>query len=139
MQAIRHERVRYACPCCDATVCLAPKPEQVIPKGLFSEGLLAWVIASKYCDGLPVYRQSVLLARFGGTDISRNTLAASVVRVGEAVQPVINLLRDHLLGSRLIYGDETVVQVLKEKGKAAQSKSYMVCGQLTTSWREGSV
>ncbi len=125
VRAIRHERVKYACPCCDGTVRLAPKPQQVIPKGLFSEGLLAWVIASKYCDGLPLYRQSVLLARFGGTDISRNTLAASVVRVGEAVQPVINLLRDHLLGSPLIYGDETVVQVLKEKGKAAQSKSYM--------------
>ena len=125
VQAIRHERVKYACPCCDGTVRLAPKPEQVIPKGLFSEGLLAWVIASKYCDGLPLYRQSVLLARFGGTDISRNTLAASVVRVGQAVQPVINLLRDHLLASPLIYGDETMVQVLKEKGKAAQSKSYM--------------
>ena len=91
VQAIRHERVKYACPCCDGTVRLAPKPEQVIPKGLFSEGLLAWVITSKYCDGLPLYRQSVLLARFGGTDISRNTLAASVVRVGAAVQPVINL------------------------------------------------
>ena len=88
---IRHERVKYACPCCDGTVRLAPKREQVIPKGLFSEGLLAWVIASKYCDGLPLYRQSALLARFGGTDISRNTLAASVVRVGSAVQPVINL------------------------------------------------
>ena len=125
VQAIRHERVKYACPCCDGTVRLAPKPEQVIPKGLFSEGLLAWVISSKYCDGLPLYRQSVLLARYGGTDISRNTLAASVVRVGEAVQPVINLLRDHLLASPLIYGDETTVQVLKEKGKAAQSKSYM--------------
>ena len=91
VQAIRHERVKYACPCCDGTVRLAPKPAQVIPKGLFSEGLLAWVIMSKYCDGLPLYRQSVLLARFGGTDISRNTLAASVVRVGAAVQPVINL------------------------------------------------
>jgi transposase len=28
---------------------------------LFSEGLLAWVIASKYCDGLPLYRQAALL------------------------------------------------------------------------------
>jgi transposase len=137
VQAIRHERVKYACPCCDGTVRLAPKPEQVIPKGLFSEGLLAWVIASKYCDGLPLYRQSALLARFGGTDISRNTLAASVVRVGAAVQPVINLLRDHLLASALIYGDETVVQVLKEKGKVAQSKSYMWAQMTQASGADG--
>jgi hypothetical protein len=41
------------------------------------------------------------------------------------VQPIINLLRDHLLESPLVYGDETTVQVLKEPGKKAQSQSYM--------------
>lgn len=125
VRVIRHERVKYACPCCDGTLRLAPKPAQVIPKGLFSEGLLAWVITSKYCDGLPLYRQAALLSRFGGSDLSRNTMAASLVRVGQAVQPLINLLRDHLLESPVIYGDETHVQVLKEAGKSAQSKSYM--------------
>lgn len=124
VRVIRHERVKYACPCCDGGLRLAPKPAQIIPKGLFSEGLLAWVIASKYCDGLPLYRQAALLSRFGG-DLSRNTLAASVVRVGREVQPIINLLRDHLLDSPLLHGDETHVQVLKETGKSAQSKSYM--------------
>ena len=93
VRVIRHERVKYACPCCDGSLRLASKPAQVIPKGLFSEGLLAWVITSKYCDGLPLYRQAALLGRFGGSDLSRNTMAASVVRVGQAVQPIINLLR----------------------------------------------
>jgi transposase len=125
VRVIRHERVKYACPCCDGSLRLAAKPAQVIPKGLFSEGLLAWVITSKYCDGLPLYRQAALLGRFGGSDLSRNTMAASLVRVGQAVQPIINLLRDHLLESALIYGDETQIQVLKEPGKSAQSNSYM--------------
>ena len=35
VRVIRHERVKYACPCCDGTLRLAAKPEQVIPKGLF--------------------------------------------------------------------------------------------------------
>ncbi|WP_394755123.1 transposase, partial [Rhodoferax sp.] len=122
VRVIRHERVKYACPCCDGTLRLAAKPAQIIPKGLFSEGLLAWVISSKYCDGLPLYRQAALLGRFGGSDLSRNTLAASVVRVGQAVQPIINLLRDHLLEAPVTYGDETQLQVLKEPGKSAQSK-----------------
>jgi transposase len=125
VRVIRHERVKYACPCCDGALRLASKPAQVIPKGLLSEGLLAWVIASKYCDGLPLYRQAALLGRFGGSDLSRNTMAASIVRVGQAVQPIINLLRDHLLAAPLVHGDETQVQVLKEPGKSAQSKSYM--------------
>ena len=125
VRVIRHERVKYACPCCDAVLRLAQKPPQVIPKGLLSEAALAWVITSKYLDGLPLYRQAALLGRFGGTDLSRNTLAASVVRVGQAVQPVLNLLRDALLDSFIVHGDETEVQVLKEPGRKAQAKSYM--------------
>jgi transposase len=137
VRVIRHERVKYACPCCDGALRLASKPAQVIPKGLFSEGLLAWVITSKYCDGLPLYRQAALLGRFGGGDLSRNTLAASIVRVGQAVQPIINLLRDHLLDAPLTYGDETTVQVLKEPGKSAQSKSFMWAQMTQGSGPEG--
>jgi transposase len=125
LHVIRHERVKYACPCCDGGLRLAQKPPQVIPKGLLSEAALAWVITSKYLDGLPLYRQAALLGRFGGTDLSRNTLASSVVRVGAAVQPVVNLLRDALLDSFIVHGDETEVQVLKEAGRKAQAKSYM--------------
>lgn len=93
VRVIRHERVKYACPCCDGSLRLAPKPAQVIPKGLLSDAALAWVIIAKYLDGLPLYRQAALLGRFGGTELSRNTLAASVVRVGEAVQPILNALQ----------------------------------------------
>ena len=125
VRVIRHERVKYACPCCDGGLRLAGKPAQIIPKGLFSEAALAWITTSKFDDGLPLYRQAALLGRFGGTDLSRNTMAASIVRVGAATQPVINLLRDHLLDSPLVFGDETTVQVLKEPGRAAQAKSYM--------------
>lgn len=70
------------------------------------------------------FRQAALLRRFGG-DISSNTVAASVVRVGQAVQPIINLMRDALLESDLIYGDETTVQVLKKPGRRRQAKSYL--------------
>jgi len=125
VRVIRHERVKYACPCCDGAIRLAPRPAQIIPKGLFTESALAWIATAKYLDGLPLYRQAALLGRFGGTDISRNTLAASIVKVGQAVQPVINLLRDELLDSPVIFGDETEMQVLKEAGRAAQSRSYM--------------
>ena len=124
VRVIQHQRVKYACPCCDQSIKLSPAPARLIPKGLLTDAALAWVVTSKYQDALPLYRQAALLARFGG-DLSRNTLAASVVRVGEAVQPIINLLRDHLLEAELIYGDETTVQVLKEPGRAAQAKSYL--------------
>lgn len=125
VRVIRHERVKYACPCCDGGIRVAARPPQIIPKGLFTQSALAWIAASKYLDGLPLYRQAVLLGRFGGTDVSRNTVAGSIVRVGQLVQPVVNLLRDELLDAPLVFGDETELQVLKEPGRNAQTKSYM--------------
>jgi transposase len=124
VRVIQHQRIKYACPCCDDSIRVTPAPARIIPKGLLTEAALAWVVTAKYQDSLPLYRQAALLSRFGG-DLSRTTLAASMVRVGQAVQPIINLLRDHLLEADLILGDETVIQVLKESGRAAQSKSYL--------------
>jgi len=137
VRVIRHERVKYACPCCDGGMRLAARPAQVIPKGLFTENALAWIATSKYLDGLPLYRQAALLGRFGGTDISRNTVAGSIVRVGQAVQPVINLLRDELLESPLVFGDETELQVLKEPGRNAQAKSYLWAQMTQSSGKDG--
>lgn len=137
VRVIRHERVKYACPCCDGTIRLAARPAQVIPKGLLTESALAWIATSKYLDGLPLYRQAVLLGRFGGTDVARNTLAASMVRIGLAAQPVVNLLRDELLDSPFVFGDETELQVLKESGRTAQAKSYLWAQMTDGSGRDG--
>ena len=45
--------------------------------------------------------------------------------MGGLVQPIINLLRDHLLANDTMQMDETTVQVLNEEKKATSSKSYM--------------
>ncbi|WP_232442198.1 IS66 family transposase [Burkholderia ubonensis] len=124
VRVVQHQRVQYACPCCDLGIKVTPAPARIIPRGLLTESALAWIITGKYQYGMPLYRQAMLLRRFGG-DISSNTLAASVVRVGLATQPVINLMRDALLESNLIYGDETTFQVLKEPGRRPQAKSYL--------------
>jgi transposase len=121
---VRHEYPVYACPTCDQSIKVAPAPLRIIPKGLFTETALAWLVVSKFADGLPLYRLAVILRRIGG-DISRGTLAASMIRLGQAVQPLINLIRDVLLESDILYGDETTVQVLKEPGRPAQTKSFV--------------
>ncbi len=127
VRVIRHERVKYACPCCDGGLRLATKPQQVIPKGLLSEAALAWVITAKYLDGLPLYRQAALLGRFGGTSLSRNTLAASVVRVGQAVQPVINLLRDALLESAWCTATRPRCKCSRSRGAGRRPRATCGC------------
>jgi len=123
IQVIQHIRNQYACGCghCIKT---ADLPAQPIPKSMASPGLLAHISVSKYQDALPLYRQETILQRIG-VDIPRATLSNWMIQTGHLVQPVINLLRDRLLGYDILQMDETPVQVLKEPGKSAQSKSYI--------------
>jgi len=124
VQVLRHIRKKYACPCCSSEVKTAPLPAQPIPKSNASPGLLAYLVTSKFLDALPLYRQSQMLQRIG-VDIARGTLAAWMIRCGELIQPLINLLQEQLRQYDIQQMDETTVQVLKEDGKKAQSKSYL--------------
>lgn len=60
-----------------------------------------------------------------GIDIPRNTLAHWMIKCGELIQPLINLLDDTLLAYPVVHCDETPIQVLNEPDKQAASKSYM--------------
>ena len=126
IRVLRHVRLKYGVRKDDESgVKIAPLPPQPLPKTMASPGLLAHIVVSKYQDALPLYRQEQILTR-AGVDLPRATLARWMVRLGlEVTQPVINLLRDRLLAYDILQMDETPVQVLKEPGKTAESKSYL--------------
>jgi transposase len=105
-------------------VVVAPLPAQPIPKSNASPGLLAYIAASKFVDGLPLYRLETVLERIG-VDLPRGTMASWMIRVSELTVPLINLLNDTQIDYDVLQMDETTVQVLKEDGRAAQSKSQM--------------
>jgi transposase len=79
LKVIRHVRPKYACRLCEA-VFQAPAPELPIEKGRPGPGLLANIAISKYCDGLPLYRQAGILRR-EGIDITRAVMAESIGHV----------------------------------------------------------
>lgn len=124
VRVLRHVRKTYACKACDGKLVTAPMPAQPIPRSLASPGTLAHVAVAKYVDGLPLYRQEKKLARIG-VHLPRSTLAHWMVKAGELVQPLINLLRERLLAYDIVAMDETRLQVLKEPGKRAESQSYL--------------
>jgi transposase len=123
IRVLRHIRKKYACDC-GQCIKTAAMPVQPIPKSLASPGLLAHIAVSKYQDALPLYRQETILQRIG-VDMPRATLANWMIKAGTLVQPIINLLQDRLLSYDILQMDETTVQVLKESGRKAQSKSYL--------------
>lgn len=124
IKVIRTIRKKYACPCCEGHVKRAPCPKTAIPKSIAGAGLLAYIATSKYGDGLPLYRQEHMFQRIG-VDIPRGTMAIWMMKVGDLLTPVINLMEEDLLESEYAQGDETRVQVLNEAGRSTESQSFM--------------
>jgi len=124
VRVLQHVRFKYACKACEETILTTPMPPQPIPKSMASPGLLAHVATAKYADALPLYRQERILQRIG-VDIPRSTLANWMMRLGDICSPLMDCLHDDLMASSYIHCDETVVQVLKEPGRRAESQSYM--------------
>lgn len=123
VQVIRTIRKKYACSVCE-TLKDAPAPLEMIPKSNASASLLAYIATAKYVDALPLYRQESIFNRIG-IDLPRQTMARWMIQVGEKLEPLIKLLREELLTSSYLHMDETIVQVLKEDGKKAETNSYM--------------
>ena len=124
VRVLQHIRLVYGCKASEHAPVTAALPPQPLPKSNASPGLLAMLLATKYVDGLPLARFEKVLARHGVT-VPRQTLARWVIGASGALQPLHNLMRDVLLDAPFIHLDETVVQVLKEKGKPPTSQSYM--------------
>lgn len=126
---LQHVRLKYACRHCErhaihTPVVTAPMPAQPLPGGNASPALIATVMTGKYADGTPLYRMEAALAR-ANIPVGRGTLAHWVIAPAERhLSRLVAALRATLLAQPLIHGDETTMQVLKEDGKSAQSRSY---------------
>ena len=120
----------YACDRCEketgyAHILTTQAPPPLMKHSLASASTVADVMTKKYADGLPLARQEKIWARQGVT-LSRATLANWVIQCAQTwLKPLYRHMKQVLLEEPLIHADETVVQVLKEEGKAATSESRM--------------
>jgi transposase len=119
----RHIRIKYACTCSEC-IKLAPLPKFPIPKSIASASLIAQTVVAKYCDALPLYRQEKIWQR-QDIDIPRKTLCNWVLKAGELVEPLVDLMQEEILRGSAINADETPVQVMKEPDKKNTTNSYM--------------
>jgi transposase len=109
-KVIRHVRPKLSCPKCQKIV-QAEAPSRPIARGLAGPGLLAHVLVSKYCDHLPLYRQSQIYLR-DGIDLDRSTLADWVGSASELLDPLVTAIKDYVFEADKIHGDDTPVPVL---------------------------
>lgn len=128
------ERVRYlrevlACPVCrredTGTITKAPTPTALLAHSPASPSMVAFVMYQKFMNAVPFYRQEMDWLQMGAP-LARETTAGWCIKCALVYfQPVYDLLHKYLLQREVLHADETVCQVLHEKGKAAVSKSYM--------------
>jgi transposase len=85
---------------------------------------LAYIIAHKFADALPLYRQEQIFVRLG-IELSRGTMAHWMIEVASQCRPLMEMLENDIRSGPLIQIDETRVQVMKEPGRADTRKSYM--------------
>ncbi len=123
MKVIEYHRIRYGADSGDSGV-IAPPVPSIIPKGIVTAGLLAQITMQKYGYGLPFYRQEDIFKRMG-VEIPRCTQARWVIQAAEQCRPIWNILEERVMASSYVACDETWTQVLKEKGRKAESKSWM--------------
>ena len=123
IRVLRHIRNTYGCPGSIHAPVTAALPPQPLPKSNASPDFLAMLLTVKFIDGLPLARFESVLTRHG-VAVPRQTLARWVIGASHLLQPLHNLMRDALFDGPFMHMDETVVQVLKEKGRQPTSNSY---------------
>jgi len=123
------KRAKYApandeIPGAEQGIKVAPRPEQIIPKSIGHSSVIADVVAAKFVDGLPFYRQEKIYAR-DGIDLSRQTMSGWVVQLEEKLSPLMRAMKQWLMEGNVLHIDETRLQVLNEPNRENTQQSYM--------------
>ena len=120
----RHVYPKYTCNQCDRQRLIQTKtPPQIIDKSISTPELLAHILISKYADHQPLYRQNLIYLR-SGVNIPDATMADWVGRCGVELEPLVQRLRELLLGQPILHADETPVTIMKVGGTSPK-KGYV--------------
>ena len=120
-------RPRMACTCCE-TFAQAPLPSRPIERGRPGPGLLAHVLIGKYCDHLPLDRQSKIFAR-EKVNLHRTTLTDWVGRSTALLEPLADHIGKLVRAGPALFADDTPVKLqtrtMIKKTKTARLWSYV--------------
>lgn len=121
---IQHIKVKYACTCKGCGVKTASMPLQPLPGSQASALILAFTMVAKFLDGLPLYRQEKMWER-EGVELLRSKLARWLIDSAVQLQPLYNLMQEVFFAYDIAMSDDTGIQVLKEDGRSASSRSAL--------------
>lgn len=127
---VRHVQHVYACRNCEKNaeqvpIVKADIPKPVIKGSFAASETIAHIAVQKFVMGSPLYRQQQEWTQ-NGIPISRQTMSNWLIKAcADWLQPIYEEMKRRLCKQEVLHADETTLQVLREDGKPAQSKSYM--------------
>ncbi|MEN8133135.1 MAG: IS66 family transposase [Pseudomonadota bacterium] len=130
-QVIENVKFKYGCtnPKCGQPPKTAQQnPPPPLPRTQASPGVLAWIGASKFVDGLPLHRIAGIAEKRFGVPFTSTTLADWMIKGAERIiSPLVAAMEKALYGYDYLHTDETTLQVLNEEGRTAKQKFYIWC------------
>ena len=119
----RHVRPACSCRKCEAMM-QAPMPDLPIPRGMVDATFLAYIVISKFCDHIPLYRLAEICAR-RGLDIDRSQLAEWLGHVAWLLAPLVELIAAHVMAGRVIHCDDTPVPGARARSGQDQDRTAL--------------
>jgi hypothetical protein len=108
----------------------ATRPVHPPGKCTATTSLLAYIITSKYADGLPLYRLEHMFKRLGH-EISRTSMAHWIIRLDDEFKPLINLMRQVQNSSDYLQADS-----YSGHGKVCRNNGITRNGCWDHAWRK---
>lgn len=125
-----------------ASPLVLPAPEPSVPGTMCSAAFMAKILADKYLDHLPHYRQAARIERRYGAQISRQTLNKWTHAAADFLSPVADAILTEILQCKVVQVDETPIEYL-QPGTGSTGKGYLwpvldpMSGAVHYSWKLG--
>ena len=114
----------YSCPKCGAMK-RSEKTPSLLKGSIATPSLVAGIMNAKYVNGMPLARQEREFARYD-LNLSTKTMANWILQCADRyLQPLYDLMKDELLQSGYLHGDETRIQVIDEPDQKGSTQNWM--------------
>jgi len=112
---------------CEKQLVTAPLTPSMLLKCKATASLLAYMCVSKVLDRQPLYHLEKTIEQRHHWYISRQTMSRWMIMLGDALQPLVGLMKDQLESYDIAAIDATTLQVRHEPQRSSTVKSQAYC------------
>jgi transposase len=126
-EIIRWVRPKFRCSC-NGCIKTPAVPLRIVPGSSYSDDMIIDIVASKYCDLIPIERYVQMATRGGLIDLPPQSLIELTHYCADFVNPVYERMKEEILKAKVLHADETPHKMLE----GSPTKSWYLWGFSTS-------